>query len=505
MDITLGRSLLPIFKAEVRTALPRLAWLAAIDRRSLTTEVVCGRSVEVQDGFTVEGTWEGPFRAGEMDAAAHLFGSGVRARTDAVMLCASSALVDRLVYVADERRALCSNSLPLLLAAAGARLDDAHDYTAECRALMHGRRLYPRALHAVAADAPLRLNQVYGENLRIDRDRVTHAGRPEPVVSLRSYAEYEQALRTSLQALCANLHDGARRIPCDLLGTVSTGYDSAAAAALGIAHGLTTCFTTSPAVDPALEDGAAVARALGLQPILLSRSAPEAQLERALLSSTLDGRESVFASMAAQLREQPGMTALLTGYHGDKIWGCDTSGPCLSPDVMRGDTSGLNLSEVRLHAGFVNLALPFLHAPRIAEVVAISNSPEMAPWRLDNGYDRPIPRRIVEGRGVPRELFGQRKSVVMDYALWPRNDDLRRALRAHLRRRHGYGRLAHLMHEASGIADYRLARVRGGSDGFSLRARLWPAHRQLANRIFVWAVNQSAQELATALDQPRAA
>jgi hypothetical protein len=33
----------------------------------------------------------------------------------------------------------------------------------------------------------------------------------------------------------------------------------------------------------------------------------------------------------------------------------------------------------------------------------------MAPWRLSNRYDRPIPRRLAEEAGVPRELFGQVK------------------------------------------------------------------------------------------------
>ncbi len=33
----------------------------------------------------------------------------------------------------------------------------------------------------------------------------------------------------------------------------------------------------------------------------------------------------------------------------------------------------------------------------------------MAPWKLNNSYDRPIARRIAEQNGVPREYFGQQK------------------------------------------------------------------------------------------------
>jgi hypothetical protein len=35
----------------------------------------------------------------------------------------------------------------------------------------------------------------------------------------------------------------------------------------------------------------------------------------------------------------------------------------------------------------------------------------MAAWRLNNYYDRPIPRRIVKEAGVPRSALGQRKKA----------------------------------------------------------------------------------------------
>ena len=54
-------------------------------------------------------------------------------------------------------------------------------------------------------------------------------------------------------------------------------------------------------------------------------------------------------------------------------------------------------------------------ARRKAEIIAITESDEMQPWRIHTAYDRPIPRRIAEEAGIPRQAFGQAKyaSVVI--------------------------------------------------------------------------------------------
>jgi hypothetical protein len=36
----------------------------------------------------------------------------------------------------------------------------------------------------------------------------------------------------------------------------------------------------------------------------------------------------------------------------------------------------------------------------------------MKPWRIGGDYDRPVPRRLVESAGVPRELYGQNKKAI---------------------------------------------------------------------------------------------
>ncbi len=95
------------------------------------------------------------------------------------------------------------------------------------------------------------------------------------------------------------------------------------------------------------------------------------------------------------------------------------------------------LSEIRLKSGFVNVAVPSLYARRVQDLAALSDAPEMAPWRLNTrDYDRPIPRRILEEAGIPRELFAGRKKAVVRTYTWPHNPALRNSFFAEVRARY---------------------------------------------------------------------
>jgi hypothetical protein len=100
---------------------------------------------------------------------------------------------------------------------------------------------------------------------------------------------------------------------------------------------------------------------------------------------------------------------LYTGFHGDKVWSRGGAAP--SRDIVRGDASGLSMAEFRLRVGFLNLGVPFIGCVQHPSIHEVSNSLEMRPWCLGGEYDRPIPRRLVEEAGVPREWFGQTKKA----------------------------------------------------------------------------------------------
>jgi hypothetical protein len=204
---------------------------------------------------------------------------------------------------------------------------------------------------------------------------------------------------------------------------------------LAKAIGVQTCFTSRrsnssmPAwIDRrrAFDDGGPIAEALGMQAIYLDHSiAGRADDELYFYAVDPQKTELVFYSMAAHIAKNCPAAVVFTGYHGDKMWDSKLEAKYLNDQIIRGDISGLRLSEARLKSGFIHVAVPFIFASSVASISKITESSDMEPWRLRNAYDRPIPRRIGETCGVDRRLFGLRKKMVSTTQALPSNAQLR--------------------------------------------------------------------------------
>jgi len=101
----------------------------------------------------------------------------------------------------------------------------------------------------------------------------------------------------------------------------------------------------------------------------------------------------------------------------------------LDSSMKRWDLGGHGMAELRLAVGFIHLPLPYIGARQKEDIVKVTESSEMDPWRLGNTYDRPIPRRIAEEGGIARSMFGQSKMgsvVIFTPPSIPYGRDLRR-------------------------------------------------------------------------------
>lgn len=499
--------------------LPRLAWLAVMNRDTGDVLVYHGSALECHERWMVEGTWDDDFRLGGFHASDHFFGSGIRVVGDAVQFVPSSAPINGLLCAERRREILVSNSLMLLLAFTGARLDPAHDYRAETYAIRQGAAHYRKDFTVLHPEIP-RFSQVYDRSLVIlpGEPGIAFAS-PRPAVEVPSYTRYRELVTAALLRLRANYTSPDRRAPLSAFATISSGYDSAAAAVLAKDLSIEACFTSrrSNTHIPAwlnrragIDDGTPIASRLGLRTIPLDpRSSRVTEDELFFLAPGCAPPSLVLHALARHIeRRRPAV--LFTGFLGDEVWDRNPwERHYQAEGIVRGDTTALMLSEIRLKSGFINVAVPSLCARRVQDLAVLSDSIEMAPWRLNTrDYDRPIPRRILEEAGIPRDLFAGRKKAVVRTYTWPRNRALRRSFMAEVRARHRRGAGFVYLHDLANRVAFWWFRA------FHLvRRRLWaieppdtPAvlvgkRFDFAYLQFLWAARTLSERLAALLKE----
>jgi hypothetical protein len=190
-----------------------------------------------------------------------------------------------------------------------------------------------------------------------------------------------------------------------MVGTISSGYDSATTAVLCREAGMNKAISFRKARGGADDHGEEVARKLGLDLTLVDRRDWRAQEfgEVPFIAANCLGGDVFFRAGEGLMRGR----VLVTGFHGDKVW--DKYTRALGPDIVRGDMSGLSFCEYRLAIGCIQFPVAYMGVRQIRDINALSNAPELAHWDVPGNYSRPICRRIVEEAGVPRNLFGMTK------------------------------------------------------------------------------------------------
>lgn len=384
-------------------AWPPNAWLAKCVSGSELVRVLHGSGVEVCDEFFCEAVWDGPYVQGDFDRTDIIAGSGGRLRADGVTFVSAGNPVDRLNSFSDATTAWISNSLACLLSEIGADVNITYPrYYQDFFSIAHGLKRYRRTLPTSRGDVSL----TYFDNLHWNGHSLRQTAKPVINRDFADFDRYLRFLRGCLAVVAGNLADPARRRPYRMLATTSTGYDAPMVTALLAEQGCadTLCFDQSHQGES--DSGEEIAKILNVSPhkIPLAGWRGMPNPEPAFLAGNSIGEELRFKSAEAMLENR----VLFTGYLGDKMWGLDADED-LSPDFVRTDCAGTGFTEYRLWARFIHCPLPCWGGRQVADIRNISMQPDLKPWRLASGYDRPIPRRILEEKGVPRESFGVRK------------------------------------------------------------------------------------------------
>ncbi|PWB50313.1 MAG: hypothetical protein C3F18_09560, partial [Nitrosomonadales bacterium] len=394
---------------------PPLAWVATCQPGVEAVVILHGRFVETLPHFFVEGAWAGNFAEGQIHNADTVFGSGGVLGDGAVTFVSCTATTDYLYHSDDVKHFVIANSLPLLLARLGDALQPAcEDYSRINMSILDG-------IHDFISGIPTRkghVRRVLHSNVHFGPEGISLAEKPLPP-GFPQFEEYRGFMQNRIGSLFANARDPARHMPMHIYSTQSKGYDSTAFNALAASYGIDKVFT-SPASkenrsfylgissDQPNDDGTAICMALGLICTPIDRLAFKSQLvNEHYYWASLDNNQDLNLN-AIHEQETLRPFLLLTGFFGDVVYG-DKGDEPIDSYFQRTDQSGLGLGELRVHCGFVQAAVPYIGARRRPDLFRITHSDEMGPWRLNNNYDRPIPRRIAEEAGVPREMFGQTK------------------------------------------------------------------------------------------------
>jgi hypothetical protein len=395
------------------SAWPQLGWLAQCHRHSDVVTVFHGTGVETTPEWFAEATWADEFGEGAFDKTDVVAGSGGRIRGSDVTFVSSASTVDRLQSMQRPDGAWVSNSLACLLEAADARIDESSSlYPRLFRTVVRGVNSYRRDFPTFAGPVML----TYFHNLVWNGRELMTRPKPRLHRDFSTFDQYASFMRATMQAIAANAAAPSRRRTYSLLSTLSSGYDSSTAAVLAREAGAPQVLSFEQARLGLNDTGEPLARALGLQTVVVPRSDWMSQPlpEVRFVASDSHGGDVFFSGAGAMLAGK----VLLTGYHGDKAWAKDPHCP-LNDQIVRGDQSGLSLSEYRLDTGMLHCPIAFWGIRQIADINAISNSPDMRPWDVPGDYSRPICRRIVESAGVPRDAFGMEKKatwVLLQYS-----------------------------------------------------------------------------------------
>lgn len=385
-------------------SLPPLAWLCRIgpDRN---VAAWCGQGVETVDDGLFEGCYAGRWEEDDFSEASHVFGSGWRVSPDGVRVVTPSHMLEAVYFFQNKTEGLVSvsNSLPALLESEEAALP--WDFTCMTRfaSVVYGIDEYERLLF----DLPQgRLTRVVYDNVVVTLEGTLRPARKSDSAGFEDYAEYVGFLESTLGSAFANASDRRRTSIYTPLATCSTGYDSAACAALAARLGCREAVTLSHARGGGHDSGMRVAEALGLAVTEYPRPTVVRDLSEAapFLASGMGGEDYCFVPFGPAL---PGRI-LITGFHGGALWGGREAPNTV---LARVDLCGSSLQEFRIQQGFFHIPVPVIGARHHSRIDAISRSSEMEPFRLHFGYDKPIARRLLEESGVPRELFGQTKEA----------------------------------------------------------------------------------------------
>lgn len=397
--------------ADVRvdSELPPLAWLAQVSENRVSLR--CGDHVEVREDGFFEGCWADDFVNFNFDEVANVFGSGGKISGDTVLFVTPSHTLEGLYVLDKEGRITVSNSLPFLLNVENIELEFDFDIGSRFASILKGTVDYERILFRGAGWT---LYRIFHENIEVRNGHLTLKTVKEEL-PFTTFEEYKSYLLTTIKKTFENGSSSLRTAQFSPIATCSNGYDSPACAALAASLGCDQALALTTARGGRADSGRDIVERLGMKVREFPREAKSTDRalgEAEFLATGMGGEDYVLGALGPSCANK----IVVNGFLGGTMWQLDYAP---TSTIVRKDCSGSSLTENRLRHGFVLLPVPFIGSTHHDQILRISKSAELEAYRIGGDYDRPIPRRILEERGIPRETFGRVKkgySICFNYS-----------------------------------------------------------------------------------------
>lgn len=410
------------FEVHRDPTLPALAWACTVTGAHHT--FVIGPRVNVGGKFIFEGVWDGDFADGQVHRTDYAFGSGARLGKYVVFVPPKHCW-EHLYVVTDDASGttVVSNSAVFALVHTGSGPDDPftdqvfkHLRPSTDLAVSVG---FDRYDPLVVAHAGRSFYRMMFHNFTVSTGAV-HLAPTAATESLDTYSQYRQFLSDVIDRLAQNGSDPLRTTPLPPITPLSSGYDSTATAVLASELGYREAVTQDLTIRGTFDSGQATGARLGMnvslthhllgtdpiQTMGITLNRPEQlDLYAEFLATPGTGDNVMLAAMQEHLTDR----IMLNGAMGDSIWKRRST---VTPGLPISIAYNRSYVEFRLRVGFAFVPVPALGARFPDPIRRLCRAPEMAPWTLNGGYDKPIPRRIAEEAGLPRGSFATGKAAI---------------------------------------------------------------------------------------------
>lgn len=356
---------------------------------------------------------EGYFLTPNFDEAEWFCGTGAVVRGDKTIFDTPTGMHAGIFMISESARTVLSNSLSLLMAKEGYTFDPCFigyekffNYN-----ILQGIHKYNPNVHALKGDKPSEDTQmILFRNIILNDDGTVQIDVKPETKGFDSFEEYYECLTSTMKLMAENARDEHRKHKYAVTSFIASGYDAATCASVAKECGAEKAFTFEAKGKYKNDSGVAAAKLLGYKTVVerdayayLNRNDfPEVQS----ISGGDIGNVISFSTFEDDMKDH----LVFSGENGDFVWGKTKSFQTINDEAhIVWKNSEVGLSESHLHQGYIPVPMTSYGIRHWTDLFWISNSDEMKPWSVGSDYDRPIPRRILEEKGLPRDSFGMRK------------------------------------------------------------------------------------------------